>query len=214
MNLREVTVGRDRDCDIYLDQRCIYASSHHGRIYVDGGQLMFRDTSSNGTMINNVSVKHRAVPIHHGDIIMIAGQYQLNWNQIDALFNFAPNQQRTMGTIIDNNIGSHVEQNPTVDTSKWCWGAFSLYPIWGFFNGCWWAILIWFFLGWLYPIPNIIMGIGGSKWAWDNGTWQNIHEYQRTQTKWNKFGLVFACIQLAIVIFVVCFYSALIMSVL
>lgn len=212
MNLREVTVGRDNNCDIYLDPRCKYASSHHGRIYVDGNQLMFRDTSSNGTMINNVSVRHRAVPIHHGDIIMIAGLYQLNWNQIDALFNYTPDRQQNMGTIIDCGISSHVEQDLVVETSKWCWGAFALYPVWGFFNGCWWAVLIWFFFGWLYPIPNIIMGIGGSKWAWDNGTWQNVQEYRRTQANWNKYGLVFACIQFACVVFVIYFYSAIIMS--
>lgn len=93
MNLREVTIGRSRDCDIFLDPRCQYASGHHGVIYSDGNQLMFRDTSSNGTMINNISVRHRAVPIERGDIIMLAGKYQLNWNQIDSFFPYAQQRQ-------------------------------------------------------------------------------------------------------------------------
>ncbi len=54
MTLREVTIGRDKNSDIYLDDRCAYASNNHATIYYDGNQLMFRDNSSNGTMINNI----------------------------------------------------------------------------------------------------------------------------------------------------------------
>lgn len=49
--MNQVTVGRSPNCDIYLDQRCKYASKMHGAIYFDGKQLMFKETSSNGTMI-------------------------------------------------------------------------------------------------------------------------------------------------------------------
>ena len=55
-------------------------------IYYDGRQLMYRDISTNGTMINNQRIHKRAVPIRRGDIIMLAGKYQLNWNQIDYYF--------------------------------------------------------------------------------------------------------------------------------
>ena len=40
MNLREITIGRSANCDIYLDQNCQYASNLHGTIYYDGFQLM------------------------------------------------------------------------------------------------------------------------------------------------------------------------------
>lgn len=73
MLMREVTVGRSKDSDIYLDDRCVYASTDHATIYYDGTQLMYKDTSSNGTMVNNIMVKHRAVPIKHGDIGHIGG---------------------------------------------------------------------------------------------------------------------------------------------
>ena len=86
MVLREITIGRSRDCDVYLDPRCDLASSYHATVYMDGNQLMYRDRSRNGTMINNVGVHNRAVPINYGDIIMIAGRYQLNWNQIMQFF--------------------------------------------------------------------------------------------------------------------------------
>lgn len=86
MNLREITIGRSKDCDIYLDRNCIYASVLHAAIYMDGSQLMYRDNSTNGTMINNIMVHKRAVPISHGDVIMVAGKYLVNWNQIDSFF--------------------------------------------------------------------------------------------------------------------------------
>ena len=71
MILREVTIGRSKDCDIYLDPRCEFASSYHAAIYMDGTQLMYKDCSRNGTLINNVSVHNRAVPIKYGDVIML-----------------------------------------------------------------------------------------------------------------------------------------------
>ncbi len=90
MTIREVTVGRSKDCDIYLDAVCQYASHHHGTLYYDGNQLMFRDTSANGTLVNNINVHHRAVPVHHGDVIMLAGRYPLTWKQIEAFFPAKP----------------------------------------------------------------------------------------------------------------------------
>ena len=89
MNLREVTIGRSPNCDIYLNPGYSYASNMHGMIYYEGNQLMFKDTSSNGTMINNISVRGRAVPIRRRDSIMIAGRYPINWNQIDPFFPFS-----------------------------------------------------------------------------------------------------------------------------
>lgn len=85
-NLREITIGRDKNSDIYLDESCKLASRNHASIFYDGNQLMFRDVSTNGTMINNVRVNHRTVPISNGDIIMIAGRYQISWSQINAFF--------------------------------------------------------------------------------------------------------------------------------
>lgn len=187
MILREVTIGRDKNSDIYLDDRCKYASNHHATIYYDGVQLMYRDTSSNGTMINNVSVKHRAVPIHRGDIIMVAGMYQINWNQIDALC--PPNINQQFNSVVSQNVTPPA--SPIIDTSKWNWGACGLYGLWGFFNGCWWAFLISFFVGfWLFPIPNIVFGIYGTKWAWKNKKWESPQDFLQTQDNWAIWGVI------------------------
>lgn len=208
MNLREVTIGRSKDCDIYLDQRCQYASNLHGTIYYDGSQLMYKDSSTNGTLINNISVRKRAVPIHRGDIIMIAGKYPINWNQIDSFFPYKP-EQRQVGTIVD--VGTAMSQQATasepLNLSKWSWGAFTLSWIWGFFNGCWWMLLVKigtsvlaflsafvpfgpFFVSVMDLCISIFFGAKGTEWAWNNRSWNSIADFNRTQDTWNKVGLI------------------------
>lgn len=220
MTLREITIGRSKDCDIYLDPRCQYASSYHATIYYDGTQLMFKDTSTNGTLINNVSVKHRAVPIRHGDIIMLAGKYQINWNQIDAFFPSAPTPQPVP-----------VVNQPTsapayVDTSKFSWAAFLMPGIWGLFNGCWWMLLvnIGFFLLAFVPIlgiisgiasliTNIFFGINGTRWAWENKVWSSPQAFMQTQSTWNKVAIILFLVGILLtVLTVILFFSAIITS--
>ena len=82
----EITIGRDKTCDIVLSEDCVYASQMHATMYMNGSQLMYQDNSRNGTMVNSVSVHNRAVPVSYGDSIMIAGDYPLNWNQIEYFF--------------------------------------------------------------------------------------------------------------------------------
>ena len=215
MIMREVTVGRSKDCDIYLDERCIYASSHHATIYYDGNQLMYRDNSSNGTLINNVSVKHRAVPIRHGDSIMAAGKYQISWNQIDVFFPMNARQMPPQQPMQQEPYAYQTYQpntmanTATVDVSKWNWGAFALYPIWGFFNGCWWAFLIAMFLWWLSPIPNIIFGVYGTRWAWQNKTWSSAADFMSTQHSWGIAGIIVFAINILSILGVFIFYAAL-----
>ena len=227
MNLREITIGRNKDCDIYLDARCKYASSMHGTIYYDGNQLMFKDTSTNGTMINNVSVRHRAVPIKHGDIIMLAGRYQINWNQIDSFFPNMPQGGKPVGTISDLslNMGHQAATTEPLDLSKWSWGAFVLSWIWGFFNGCWWMFLvkIGFFLlnALLWWVPfvviivtiadlcvSVLFGLKGTEWAWNNRSWNSAASFKQVQDTWNKVGLALFLLSIILTVFSVIFFFA------
>ena len=206
MNLREVTIGRSPNCDIYLDQRCKYASNMHGTIYYDGNQLMFKDTSSNGTMINNISIKKRAVPIRRGDSIMIAGKYPINWNQIDSFFPYTP--PTPIGTIVDvsKSMSQQASSVEPLNLSKWSWGAFTLSWIWGFFNGCWWMFLVnlgfllLIMFAWVVPLVgifisfanlgvSILFGMKGTEWVWNNRKWDSISVFNQTQDIWNKVGL-------------------------
>ena len=213
MNLREVTIGRSSNCDIYLDQKCVYASGVHGRIYYDGSQLMYQDNSTNGTLINNVSVRKRAVPIKRGDVIMIAGKYMLPWNQIDSFFPDSPLMMSNKTGIFQEAPSlqgsvqqpSHSEQ--PANLGRWSWGAFVLTWIWGIFNGCWWILLIEFgilffsaitiwipFVGFFSVIlgigKSVLYGVKGTEWAWRNRTWQSVADFEQTQATWNKVGLI------------------------
>lgn len=214
MNLREVSIGRSKNCDIYLDQKCQFASNFHGTIYYDGNQLMFRDTSTNGTMINNVNVHKRAVPIHRGDIIMIAGKYPVNWNQIDSFFRIpAPVEPKPTPAPTPTPIV--VSRQPNL--SKWNWGAFFLNWIWGIFNGCWWLLPIYLVIIVCSFIPivnlfsivlsiafSVTCGVKGTEWAWENKVWTSVDDFEHTQSVWSKVavGLFFASLLLGMVMMI------------
>lgn len=200
MNLREITIGRSGNCDIYLDQNCKYASGLHATIYTDGSQLMYRDTSTNGTMINNVRIHKRAVPINRGDVIMVAGQYLINWNQIDMFF---PNTSRPqMGTMLSLPQDEVIQARTPSNLNNWNWGAFCLYWLWGPFNGCWWTLIVYVFCCVCMFIPilgffawiglmgtAIACGIKGNEWAWSNKQWQSAERFEQVQSTWSKVGV-------------------------
>ena len=208
-SLREVTIGRAKDSDIYLDQRCAYASSRHGTIYYDGSQMMFRDTSTNGTMINNVMVHKRAVPVNHGDQIVVAGKYPISWNQIDSFFPAGQaaqpvQQQAPLSPARQAALNAGVVDEAGLNLNGWSWGAFAMYGLWGLFNGCWWAILISLIGGYFYPIPNIIFGIKGRRMAWEKGSWNSAQDFIQTQHNWDIAGMiVFGITILSIVIWII-----------
>lgn len=197
----------------------------HGVLYYDGNQLMYRDTSSNGTMINNISVRKRAVPIHRGDSIMIAGKYPINWNQIDSFFPYTP--MNPMGTIIDESksMSQQAGSAEPLNLSKWSWGAFALSWIWGFFNGCWWMFLVKagiFLLNilfWWIPFVaifisiidlgvSVLFGVKGMEWAWNNRSWNSITNFKQTQDTWNKVGLAIFLLGIIVLIITVMFSFA------
>jgi len=228
MDLRQITIGRSRNCDIFLDPRCEYASNMHATIYYNGQHLVYRDTSTNGTIINGRLYKHQEVVIHQGDQIMLAGKYPLPWMKIDSFFPVITGtmasqpqpqpqyaQQAQQPNYQYNEVPMTPSANEYVNTNGWSWGAFQLYPIWGFANGCWWAIFIWLgvtvlsyfltpqliwltrslyvgiFLCWLIGfIPSLMFGLFGRRWAWNNRNWASGESFERTQHVWNIIGLI------------------------
>lgn len=211
MMTKEITIGRNGNCDIILGNVCVYASHMHATMYMDGWQLMYRDHSRNGTIINNNMVHNRAVPVEYGDTIMIAGQYQLSWNQIEEFF---PRDQHP----VNNPNGYDVPTSQGYSTENslpkmgWNWGAFMLYPIWGFWNGCWWGILIAFFFGWTI-IPNFIFGACGSSWAWSNRQWRDADEFNQMQAAWRPWGIAIFVINILFVLFTFIFGFALLSAI-
>lgn len=80
--------------------------------------------------------------------------------------------------------------------NRWNWGAALLYPIWGIFNGCWWAVLPSFVLSivglsfsiLVTVILMLIFGIYGSRWAWKYGKYKSFQQFREKQ-RYN--GLVY-----------------------
>lgn len=70
----KITIGRERDNDIYINNLAI--SRHHAEITNDGGKLFLKDLeSSNGTYLNGVKINY--AEIRSGDAISI-GKYILS----------------------------------------------------------------------------------------------------------------------------------------
>lgn len=216
--IREITIGRDLSCDIRLDNSCTLASRLHATIYLDGNQLMYCDKSSNGTLINNIAVRRRAVPVRRGDSIMVAGRYPISWNVIErALQGMAyqrgPEPAYTTREYDVNAFAQPQQPATPARLHDWNWGAFLLYPFWGFGNGCWWAFFIGFFGGWLWPIPNIIFGVFGSRWSWENKRWSSIAAFDKAQHDWMVWGLIIFAINIFLIILCWSFFVAALASI-
>lgn len=227
---REVTVGRAPDSDILYDPACVHVSNAHAVIYFNGSQLIFKDSSTNGTLINNVRIHYQKVVINYGDSILLAGKYPLTWDRISVFFplvkqptqvnnDYSPNaiSKTVMNStlqqqaVICNPISGDEEKilasnkdfvNIEVETARFNWGAFFLYPFWGFANGMWWAFLVSWFFGWTI-IPNILFGIMGSKWAWKNKQWRDINHFVTVQDSWKKWGIGLFLVGIFILIFTI-----------
>jgi len=67
LNKETMTIGRDADCDIVLEEG--YPSRFHAQIIFRNGKPLLDDLSStNGTFINSQKI-HKATPIQAGDIL-------------------------------------------------------------------------------------------------------------------------------------------------
>lgn len=199
MSIRRVTIGRAPQSDIRLGDGHVYASNRHGEIYSDGTQMVYRDTSTNGTLVNRTMVRRRTVPLRRGDLIMIAGRYLLDWNAIDG---FLP-AEWTMGNTVfrhNVNITPMTERSEAfhttgdnfihIDVNAWNWGATGLYPFWGLFCGCWWALPVGIAAWWLFPLPNLLFGYYGTRWALRTHQWPSLNDFNRVQRQWRLAGIV------------------------
>lgn len=196
-NIHEITIGRDPNCDIRFRPECKFCSSWHGTLHMEGNTLIYRDQSSNGTTINNTMIHNQSVPLRHGDTIMLAGQYLLDWNVIDRYF--PQMQQKPSRTVfIRQQEYPHQEnarpdffpsESRTPDLHKFNWGAFFLYPIWGFFNGCWWAFLVAIFCCWAGLLLSILFGVFGTRLSWQNKRWSSADDFERAQHTWAQWGV-------------------------
>lgn len=100
---RKITIGRDPHCDIRIDERYDTVSNFHAEIEYDNKCIIYVDTSTNGSLVNNQKIHGCNVEIFQGDSIVLAGVYELSW---DILNQYIP--RRTRPTVYRN-----IHSNPT-----------------------------------------------------------------------------------------------------
>lgn len=97
MQKDKISIGRDPMSDIVVDESWDTVSNEHADIELRDGSLIFYDHSSNGTVINKQKIHNTNVGIYPGDLILLAGKYELKW---DVIYQYFPQSQRP--TVIRN----------------------------------------------------------------------------------------------------------------
>jgi len=82
--MKLITIGRDNSCDIVLNDSRV--SRVHANIFQNGDGYTYRDTSTNGTKINGVTIHRSEMYIRFGDSVLFAGSVPLPWNRVVSLF--------------------------------------------------------------------------------------------------------------------------------
>ena len=87
------------------------------------------------------------------------------------------------------------------------WGAFALWPFWGFGNNMTYLFILYFvllFASILLPIiPSIIiliysiyLGFKGNRLSWENKNLASIERFEQIQHKWNIAGIIIIAISI------------------
>lgn len=103
-NNRIVTIGRAYDCNIVVPKEFMRVSRHHAEIKIVQKRLVLADTSRNGTMVNNRTLRGTSNFIKEGDVIRCANEYEVSWDDIARYFpEFAPNHKPKIVDPIDGD---------------------------------------------------------------------------------------------------------------
>lgn len=209
----KIIIGRRYDCDIRIEERFAMVSNHHAVLSVTPHGIVFEDISTNGSTVNGIRVCHRAVNVRLGDLIVLAGQYQVRWEIINR---YLVSDKPTMTTAYMQNptqssvaeysyINSSQAMGPYIDDEskidKWNWGAFTFSWIWAISNKIYWPLVVFIpFFGWIaLPIISIFLGAKGNKWAWEKSSANTTaSQFISTQKTWNTVGLIFFCISIIV----------------
>lgn len=81
--MRTITVGRDNSCDIVINDPRI--SRVHANIIQQGSAYIYRDMSTNGTLINGVLLNRSDINVKYGDSVLLASTVALPWHKVQLL---------------------------------------------------------------------------------------------------------------------------------
>lgn len=208
----KITLGRNPNNTIVVDGRYDTVSSNHAEIeYTADGRFLFIDHSTNGSMVNNQKVHNGSMYVSEGDRIYLANAYEVSWPEIRTKAQMGRvTVQRNIhgeangGGRVDSYTGNHevnyppnqpvypqpqINSQPTAEElSRWNWGGFLLSWIWALGNKVWWGLLA------LIPgigfIVNIILGINGTRAAWEACNGDSPDVFWGRQHSWTVAGLI------------------------
>lgn len=63
----------------------IVSRSHADICCNDDGTYVITDHSTNGTIVNGISLNHNSMPVRFGDVVMLSGKIPLDWNRVNAV---------------------------------------------------------------------------------------------------------------------------------
>jgi len=91
---------------------------------------------------------------------------------------------------MENTSGMRQGSDVPAEIQRWNWGAFFFGWLWGICNGYYLALLT--FLPFVGLIMKILLGLNGSKWAWQNKKWESVEKFKQVQHNWAvAAGIVF-----------------------
>lgn len=77
-----LTIGRNTNNTIVVPSSYSTVSGSHATIYIDNGEYVYEDHSSNGSYINGVKLHHEKITISPNDVILLSSQYRLDNNMV------------------------------------------------------------------------------------------------------------------------------------
>lgn len=66
------------------------------------------------------------------------------------------------------------------------WAAFLMNWIWSIAHNTWIGLLVFIVP---FPIMQIVLGVKGNEWAWQNRKWDSIEQFRATQRVWLMWGI-------------------------
>ncbi|MCC8071637.1 MAG: FHA domain-containing protein [Bacteroidales bacterium] len=106
-----ITIGRATDSLICVPDSKEFetVSNNHATLSLVGDKMLYRDHSTNGTIINGQKIHNREVEVHPGDHVILAAVYPLEWNDVRQHFGTMPHRPT-----VERNIRADVQQGPVV----------------------------------------------------------------------------------------------------
>ena len=112
-----VTIGRSSECNIMVSDGNV--SRIHARISRVGGQYVFEDVSSNGSVLNGQVIHGRRITVAPGANILLAGRVPFPWNEVYKMLPMGPVSPYELETQY-NNLGGNPGYAPAYNNEDRC----------------------------------------------------------------------------------------------